>query len=86
MEPRALKSTEIALKALFNSFSYKFRGKYYHQQSLRARGAAAQLEIEEWASKYMKILVESSLKIKMMAGYMNGLKAASNLPWVHIRA
>ena len=40
--------TAIALKTLFNNFTYKFGGKYYHQQSggpigVRATGAAASL-------------------------------------------
>ena len=68
--------TEIALKTLFNNFSYKFGGKYYHQQSggpigVRATGAASQLVMEDWARVFIKILTESSVKIKMIAGYVD---------------
>ena len=48
---------EIALKILFNKFTYKFGGKYYHQQSggpigVRATGAASQIVMEDWGEQY----------------------------------
>ena len=67
---------EIALKALFNNFTYKFGGKNYHQQSggpigVRATMAASNLVMEDWAVKYKNILVASGIVVKLMAGYVD---------------
>ena len=67
---------EIALKALFNNFTYKFGGKNYHQQSggpigVRATMAASNLVMEDWAVKYENILVASGIVVKLMAGYVD---------------
>ena len=67
---------EIALKALFNNFTYKFGGKNYHQQSggpigVRATMAASNLVMEDWAIKYKNILVASGIVVKLMAGYVD---------------
>ena len=78
--------TEIALKVLFKNFSYKFGGKYYHQQAggpigVRATGAASELVMEHWASLYREILEISGVTIHVLAGYVDdGRQVTSLLP------
>ena len=68
--------TAIALKVLFNNFTYNFGGKYYHQKAggpigVRATGAASELVMEDWAFKYEQILVTSSIAVHLLAGYVD---------------
>ena len=67
---------EIAIIVLFNNFSYKFGGKFFHQQSggpigVRATGAIAQLVMERWARDYKAILENSGIVISEMGGYVD---------------
>ena len=66
----------IALKVLFRNFTYKFGGKFYHQQSggpigVRATGAASTLVMEDWADMYKDILERAKVEVLMMAGYVD---------------
>ena len=76
---------EIALKVLFNNFTYKFGGKFFHQKDggpigVRATGAAAQLVMESWARDYRSILEKSGLLVSLMAGYVDdGRQVVSKL-------
>ena len=70
------KVTEIAVRILWEKFSYKFGGKNYHQKSggpigVRATGAASQLVMEHWAGKYKEILENSGIWVAMMGGYVD---------------
>ena len=55
---------EIALKFLFQNFTYRFGGKSFHQKrggpiGVRATGAASTRVMEDWAVKYREILIKS---------------------------
>ena len=68
--------TSIAVRISFENFSHKFGGKFYRQKSgspigVRATGAASQLVMEDWAAKYKKILLDSGLLVKLLAGYVD---------------
>ena len=67
---------EIALRTLFDNFTYKFGGRFYHQRAggpigVRATGAAAQLVMELWARCYKKILERSGIIVHLMGGYVD---------------
>ena len=67
---------EVALKIIFKNFSYKFAGKFYHQQDggpigVRLTGALAQLVMEDWGSQFRKILEEAGLTVHLLSGYVD---------------
>ena len=74
------------MKTLFKNFSYKFGGKFFHQKEggpigVRATGAASELVMEDWATKYRDILVKSGLIVYLMAGCVDdGRQITTILP------
>ena len=67
---------EIAIKILFNNFTYKFGGRYYHQKGggpigVRATGAAAQIVMEDWGAKYRSLLEAAGIQIFLLSGYVD---------------
>ena len=75
---------EVALKVLFNNFTYKFGEKYFHQSEggpigVRATGAAAQLVMEHWGKEYRSLLEAAGLQIFMLSGYVDDGRQISSV-------
>ena len=75
---------EVALKVLFNNFTYKFGEKYFHQSEggpigVRATGAAAQLVMEHWGGEYRSLLEAAGLQIFMLSGYVDDGRQISSV-------
>ena len=77
---------EIATRALFQNHAYRFGDEIYHQiegGSIGDRwtGAAAEIVMQDWATKYKKILVESGLEVLLFGGYVDdGRQLTTSLP------
>ena len=63
---------EIALRAIFENFSYQFGGETYQQLEggpigARVTMAAARLVLQSWGEQYMNILIDANLLIEFFA-------------------
>ena len=77
---------EIATRTLFENHMYKFGGKVYKQENGGSIGdrwtcSAAELVVQDWAEKIKNILVQSGLRVHLLAGYVDdGRQGTSTLP------
>ena len=77
---------EIATRALFQNHAYRFGDEYYHQKEGgsigdRWTGAASEIVMQDWATKYRNILENSKLEVHLLAGYVDdGRQYTSCLP------
>ena len=67
---------EIAVRTVFENFTYKFGGKFYKQQEGGPIGArltmcAARLVMMQWAEDYNTILTDSGLEPEMLEVYVD---------------
>ena len=67
---------EIATRALFQNHAYRFGNQYYHQQEGgsigdRWTGAASEIVMQDWATKYQNILENSGVDTLLLAGYVD---------------
>ena len=77
---------EIATRTLFENHMFKFAGQVYKQNSGgsigdRWTGSASEMVMQDWANKYKNILVDSGLRVHLLAGYVDdGRQGTSVLP------
>ena len=67
---------EIGTRVVFENFCYRFGGVAYHQQGggpivARVTMCAAKMVMQNWARKYMGILLKAGLRVPLMTGYVN---------------
>ena len=80
---------EIALRALWENFTYKFAGKNYHQTDggpigVRVSGAASEVVMQDWSETYHKILVDSGLWVALLGGYVDDGRHISTVSYTHL--
>ena len=75
---------KIALRALFENFSYKYGVETYLQLEGGPIGArvsisAAHLVMQSWGEEYMNILVDANLIIDYLRGYVDDGRQVSTI-------
>jgi hypothetical protein len=74
---------EIGLRGIFENFIYTFGGKTYLQMGggpigARVTMAAARIVMQDWGEKYREILTRSGLEIRLLGGYVDDGRQATN--------
>ena len=74
----------IALRAIFENFSYQFWGETYQQLEggpigARVTMAAARLVMQTWGEQYMNILIDANLLIDFLRGYVDDGRQVSTI-------
>ena len=73
---------EIAVRTLFEKFTYNFGGKTYLQASgspigARITMACARLVMQDWGEQFINIMLTANLKITMFKSYVDDVRLAS---------
>ena len=76
--------TEIAVRTIFENFSYNFGGKVYLQQSggpigERLTMACSRVVMAEWGEEYERILREAGLVVTLLRIYVDDVRQASTV-------
>ena len=76
--------TEIAVRILFEKFTYNFGGKTYLQSKggpigARVTMACARLVMHDWGESFLIILLRADLKITLLKGYVDDVRLACTL-------